>query len=52
MNYVSVFVTKRIFNIGNELEEIQRKDRQMREAAEKRRKQGGPKISTLPYKKD
>ena len=35
----------------NDLEEIQRRDRKLREAAEKRRKEGGPKISYEPYRK-
>lgn len=35
----------------NELEEAQRHDRRLREAAEKRRKDGGPKISYEPYRK-
>ena len=35
----------------NELEEAQRHDRKLREAAEKRRKDGGPKISYKPYRK-
>lgn len=33
----------------NEMEEIQRNDRKLREAAQKRRKEGGPKISYTVY---
>ena len=35
----------------NEMEEAQRHDRKLRETAEKRRKEGGPKISYEPYRK-
>ena len=35
----------------NEMEEAQRHDRKLREAAEKRRNEGGPKISYEPYQK-
>lgn len=35
----------------NEMEELQRNDRKLREAAAKRREKGGPKISYEPYKK-
>ena len=35
----------------NEMEEAQRHDRKLREDAEKRRKDGGPKISLAPYRK-
>ena len=35
----------------NEMEEVQRNDRKLREAAAKRREKGGPKISREPYRK-
>jgi len=36
----------------NEMEQVQRNDRKLREAAEKRRKNGGAKIDVSVYKKD
>ena len=38
-------------NYKNQMEEAQRHDRKLRETAEKRRKNGGPKISYEPYRK-